>query len=217
MFNKYLLLTPDTTNVRSAKEIAELLRNCDLRKSLIRSEGIYDVLDHATATCGYGGKIALDLTTVARVERTITLDSEALPSGIVADTTLLDSWSTLLLFADNDTAIDYSGLTECCNANFIIIFDHRAKDMTASELLWLASANTEPSRDIHLHGATLVADARPKRKGEGTPARWPNVVVADRATIELVDSRWKEYGIGEFIPSPSLRYNSLLLSDNAEW
>ncbi|MBR2325960.1 MAG: menaquinone biosynthesis decarboxylase [Alistipes sp.] len=217
MFNKYLLLTPDTTNVRSAKEIAELLRNCDLRKSLIRSEGIYDVLDHATATCGYGGKIALDLTAVARMERTITLDSEALPSGIVADTTLLDSWSTLLLFADNDTTIDYSGLTECCNANFIIIFDGKAKDMTASELLWLASANTEPSRDIHLYGATLVADARPKRKGEGTPARWPNVVVADRATIELVDSRWKEYGIGEFIPSPSLRYNSLLLSDNAAW
>ena len=219
MFNKYLLLTPASTNIRSEEEMAWLMRNCDLKKSLIRSEGIYDVLDHATATCGYGGKVALDLTNVAERKEKITFDVEALPDGIVADTTLLDKWGTLLLFADNDLKIDMSEVAKVTNCNFVAIFDSRAEKMTANELLWLGAANTEPTRDITLHGSTLVIDARAKRPGanDENPSRWPNIVTADKATIDLVNSRWAEYGIGEEIPSPSERYSMLKLSDGAEW
>ena len=217
MFNKYLLLTPASTNIRSEREMAWLMRNCNLDTSLIRSEGIYDVLDHATATCGYGGKVALDLTNVEERGERISFDSKALPEGVVADTTLLEEWGVLLLFADNELKIEASEVAKATNCNFVAIFDHRAEGMSGEELLWLGAANTEPTRDISLHDSTLVIDARPKRNGDGAPSRWPNVVTADKATIELVDSRWAEYGIGEYIPSPSKRYNQLLLSDNAEW
>ena len=216
MFNKYLLLAPASTDIRSASEMAQLMRNCDLKKSLIRSEGIYDVLDHATTTCGFGGKVALDLTNVAEREQTIIFNGELLPDGVVADSTLLEEWSTLLLFADNDLEIDAAEIVEATNCNYVVAFDKRAKEMTAEELLWLGAANTEPQRDIVLCGATLVVDARAKR-GEGAPVRWPNAVVADEATIAKVDSRWAEYGIGTFVVSPSLRYKKLLLSDRAEW
>lgn len=219
MFNKYLLLTPATTNVRSPKALAELLRNCDLRESLIRSEGIYDVLDHATATCGFGGKVALDLTNVVERESKISFNSKLLPNGVIADTTLLEEWSALLLFADNDLVIDLEKVAESANCNYIVLFDKRAKDLSSEELLWLGAANTEPSRDITLHGSTLTIDARPKsaKSSSKNPARWPNIVTADEATIALVDSRWSEYGIGEFIPSPSKRYSVLKLSEGAEW
>ncbi len=219
MFNKYLLLTPASTNIRTEEEMAWLMRNCDMRKSLIRSEGIYDVLDHATATCGYGGKIALDLTTVAEREDKIVFDSEKLPQGIVANTTLLDKWGTLLLFADNDLEIDASEVAKATNCNFVVIFDRRAENMSANDLLWLGAANTEPTRDITLQGSTLVIDARAKRPGANSenPSRWPNVVTADKATIDLVDSRWAEYGIGERISSPSEYYAALKLSEGAEW
>ena len=219
MFNKYLLLTPASTNIRAEEEMAWLMRNCDMRKSLIRSEGIYDVLDHATRTCGYGGKVALDLTTVAEREEKITFDSEALPEGIVANTTLLEKWGTLLLFADNDLEIDASKVAKATNCNFVAIFDRRAEKMSANELLWLGAANTEPTRDISLHGSTLIIDARAKRPGanDENPSRWPNIVTADKATIDLVNSRWEEYGIGEEITSPSERYSMLKLSDGAEW
>ncbi len=219
MFNKYLLLTPATTNVRSSEELSALMRNCDLSKSLIRSEGIYDVLDHATATCGFGGKVALDLTNVTEREDKIAFNSELLPSGVVADTTLLDKWSLLLLFADNDLAIDTAELAKAADCNFIAIFDRRANDMSANDLLWLGAANTEPQRDMSLHGSTLVIDARAKRPNANSenPSRWPNIVTADEATIALVDSRWSEYGIGEFIPSPSSRYSALKLSEGAQW
>ena len=219
MFNKYLLLTPAATNIRSEEEMAWLMRNCDLRTSLICSEGIYDVLDHATASCGYGGKVALDLTDVKEREEDIKFDSKALPKGIIADTTLLDKWGTLLLFADNDLTIDSEAITKVTNCNFVAIFDRRASQMSANELLWLGAANTEPVRDITLLNSTLLIDARAKRPKANSenPSRWPNIVTADEATIRLVDSRWREYGIGEFIPSPSERYNILKLSEGAQW
>ena len=219
MFNKYLLLTPATTDVRSPKELSELLRNCDLTKSLIRSEGIYDVLDHATATCGFGGKVAFDLTNVAEREQNISFNRELLPSGVVADTALLEEWGALLLFADNDLEIDLEKVAESANCNYIAIFDKRAKDLSLEDLLWLGAANTEPSRDFVLHGSTLTIDARPKhpKASSKNPSRWPNVVTSDEATIALVDKRWNEYGIGEFIPSPSEHYRALKLSEGAEW
>ena len=219
MFNKYLLLTPASTNLRSTEELAELMRNCDLRKSLIRSEGIYDVLDHATATCGFGGKVALDLTNVAERKRKITFNSELLPEGVEAKTTLLKEWNTLLLFADNDLTIDMAEVAKVSDCNFIVIFDKRAENLSPEELLWLGAANTEPSRDFVLHGSTLTIDARPKRPkaSDENPLRWPNIVTADEATITLVNNKWSDYGIGEFIASPSERYSALKLSEGAEW
>lgn len=219
MFNKYLLLTPATTNVRSTKELAALMRNCDLSKSLIRSEGIYDVLDHATATCGFGGKVALDLTAVEQTERKATFDHTALPSGVEARDELLEEWSALLLFADNDLSLDTAEIAKAVDCNYIVIFDHRAKTMSANELLWLGAANTEPSRDFTLQGSSLVIDARAKRPkaNDKNPSRWPNIVTADEATIALVDSRWNDYGIGKFIPSPSKHFSTLKLSEGAEW
>ena len=219
MFNKYLLLTPASTNIRSEEEMAWLMRNCDLKKSLIRSEGIYDVLDHATATCGYGGKVALDLTNVAECTEQMTFDNSSLPEGIVADTILLDKWGALLLFADNDLKVDANEIAKATNCNYVVIFDRRAEKMSANELLWLGAANTEPTRDIALCGSTLVVDARAKRPNanDENPSRWPNIVTADEATIRLVDSRWAEYGIGEAIPSPSERYSALKLSEGAQW
>ena len=219
MFNKYLVLTPASTNVRSAEELATLLRNCDLSTSLIRSEGIYDVLDHATAKCGYGGKIALDLTNVAPKEAAPSFDGSTLPSGIEVNYELLKEWSTVILYADNDEPINREEIAKAASCNFVVLFDTRAKGLTANELLWLFAANTEPTRDISLVEGALIIDARAKRPGatKQNPARWPNIVTADEQTIALVDRRWEEYGIGEKVESPSLHYRRLQLSEGAEW
>lgn len=219
MFNKYLLLTPATTNVRSADEMAALMRNCDLSKSLIRSEGIYDVLDHATPTCGFGGKMALDLTNVELTERKVSFDRPTLPSNLEVNEELLEKWGALLLFADNDLEINPAEVAKSVDCNYVVIFDKRAKEMTVNDLLWLGAANTEPTRDITLYGKTLVVDARAKRPNanDKNPSRWPNIVTSDKATMRLVDERWSEYGIGEFIPSPSERYSALKLSEGAQW
>lgn len=220
MFNKYLLLTPPKTNIRNSNELAALLRNCNPKSAVIRGEGIYDVLDHATATCGFGGKLALDLTQssdshCASVDRDITL-----PQGVTMRTDLVDKWSTLLLFAENSCTVNLSDIAtnEGVNCNFIALFDSRAEEFDAEDLLWIAAANTEPNRDIKLIGNTLTIDARVKIPGsDGAPARFPNVVTSLPEVIDSVDRRWSEYGLGEFIESPSVKYRKLLFSDKAEW
>lgn len=220
MFNKYLLLTPPKTNIRNSNELATLLRDCDPKSAVIRGEGIYDVLDHATATCGFGGKLALDLTQssdshCAWVDTDITL-----PQGVTMRTDLVDKWSTLLLFAENSCTVNLSDIAtnEGVNCNFIALFDSRAEEFDAEDLLWIAAANTEPNRDIKLIGNTLTIDARVKIPGsDGAPARFPNVVTSLPEVIDSVDRRWSEYGLGEFIESPSVKYRKLLFSDKAEW
>ena len=220
MFNKYLILTPESTVVRDSDQIAALIRNCNPTQAIIRGEGIYDVLDHATATCGYGGKMALDLTRVTDSNDSPTISNITLPEGVTMSTALVEKWSVLLLFADNALNIDLSEIAaqEGVECNCIALFDSRAEGFEAEDLLWIAAANTDPRRDIALHAGKVTVDARVKIPGvEGNPARFPNVVTSTPEVIEAVDRRWEEYGIGEFIASPSLKYRKLLFNDRAEW
>ena len=44
---------------------------------------------------------------------------------------------------------------------------------------------------------------------------WPNIIVADDATISAVDGKWDRLGLGTFIPSPSLKYKSQIYGEDA--
>jgi 4-hydroxy-3-polyprenylbenzoate decarboxylase len=37
----------------------------------------------------------------------------------------------------------------------------------------------------------------------------------DEPTIRKVDKNWGEYGLGPLLPSPSVKYRSLILNDGA--
>jgi 4-hydroxy-3-polyprenylbenzoate decarboxylase len=100
--------------------------------------------------------------------------------------------------------------------NYQLNIDDGAKSLSPNEQLWLALANTDPARDITIADGVATIDARAKiTGGEATPGRWPNVVVMDKSTVELVDRRWPEYTLGALLPSPSDRYRKLLHSDGA--
>jgi 4-hydroxy-3-polyprenylbenzoate decarboxylase len=115
---------------------------------------------------------------------------------------------------DIEEYLDANGMT---GVKYIAIFDNGAMDMSAGDLLWIAAANTDPKRDIEIKRDTMVIDARSKRPGYGNnPSRFPNVVTSSPATMDLVDKRWSEYGINEFIESPSRHYRKLWLSDEAQ-
>ncbi|MBO7189132.1 MAG: menaquinone biosynthesis decarboxylase [Alistipes sp.] len=228
MFNKYLIITPATTNIRSKEAMFKLLRGLDPHKNLIWSEGILDVLDHATATTGYGSKLAIDLTDIApeNLTTTFTAPRIAKPYGGVQyfNTEFTEEFGLLILFAEREwqEKIDVEGYLDHNNITgikYVALFDNGAVgSMRPSDLLWLAAANTDPKRDIHLSGDTLIIDARSKRPGYGdNPARFPNVVTSTPDVIHLVNDRWEEYNIGEFIESPSRRYRKLWLSDEAQW
>lgn len=229
MFNKYLVITSAETPIRSFGALAALLRRCDLRQCMIRSEGILDVLDHATATCGFGGKLALDLTDTdpAAAVPDVMLPSEAHPAGGIElyDTRHVVDLGLVILYAeasrpdkvDMEAYLRENGFR---GVRYAVVFDYQAAGaMRDEDLLWLAAANTDPRRDVVLAAdGTLTVDARSKRPGvEGNPPRFPNVAMSSMQTIRLVDERWEEYGIGPRWESPSRRYRKLWLSDRAEW
>lgn len=220
MFNKYMVVTDDDVDLRDEAQIAALLRNVSLEGRVVRGRGVLDVLDHATPTLGLGGKLALDLTTM---ERTTAPKQPKWGSaeGFEVDDRLLEQWSLLLLFGSPLLEVDLEQLLTSLqveDVNFVVIFDSAAAQMTPYDLLWLAAANTEVNRDVVEMSGTLLFDARSKLPGRGAnPARFPNVVLSRPEVIEQVDARWAEYGIGEFIDSPSRKYSALELSEKEEW
>jgi 4-hydroxy-3-polyprenylbenzoate decarboxylase len=108
--------------------------------------------------------------------------------------------------------------------------------------LWRFCNNLDPKRDHHLiksaidHPASRIPDPEsripyPESAGyyacmgfDGTRKTkefddfhrdWPNIIVADDATIESVDKKWEELGIGKFIPSPSLKFKGQMYGEEA--
>lgn len=44
---------------------------------------------------------------------------------------------------------------------------------------------------------------------------WPNIIVSDEATIQSVDAKWPQLGLGEFLPSPSLKFKGQIYGEEA--
>ena len=227
MFNKYLVIAPEHTDIRSREQLFALLRHFDPERHMIPSEGILDVLDHSSPTTGYGSKLAIDLTDIdPKAEpKALKKPRTAQPAGGVElfNTELFDELGLLVLYAEREwrERVDVAEYLEKngIEARFVALFDHGAAgSMSVNDLLWIAAANTDPKRDISLHNHTLIIDARSKRPGYGNnPKRFPNAVTSLPEVIHHVDERWAEYGLGELIESPSRRYRKLWLSDSAEW
>ncbi len=216
MFNKYLVIARHDCDIRDNSQLATLFRNVDLSRSVVRSEGVYDVLDHATATMGFGGKLAIDLTSVPNEEQPHAPLKYKKDKELEFSEELVTEWSTLVVFAP---AKFKKSEVEASGVKYVVIFDSTAIDSTHYDLLWIAAANTDPRRDIKITDeGVMIIDARSKQPGKRkNPSRFPNVVTAIPQTIDLVDQRWEEYQIGEGIESPSRHYRKLLLSDNEQW
>lgn len=220
MFNKYLIVAPHDVDIRNTQALAELIRGVDFGGSIVRGDGVLDVLDHAVAETGVGGKLALDLTSAIPAEPLPLPDIVSSAGGVsewCAD--LYSQWGIIMLFADPQQTVDIGAFLDANNIGraVCVILDRRARRLLPTDWLWLALANTDPGRDVVIAKKSLIADARTKIPGKpGFPVRFPNVTVASDRIISLVDSRWDEYGVGDFVESPSLRYKSLSMGDEAE-
>ncbi len=224
MFNKMLVVADADTPIRNCTLLAARVRRLLPQRDLHFDEGVLDVLDHATATTGFGGKLAIDLTQcVTREEPTLVLPASFhLSEGVnKVDCRAVATWRTLLLYVERSASFSIETFVSANAMQGVVcvaLFDAEAASLSLEELLWIAVANCDPRRDVSLHDDRVWIDGRSKHPGEaGAPARFPNVTTASDEMIAQVDSRWEEYGIGPRIASPSRRYKPLLLSDKAAW
>ncbi len=106
---------------------------------------------------------------------------------------------------------------------FLIFVDYPVDVFDIEQTTWIFAGNIEPMRDCTIiipenenEVSHLIIDGTRKRADIDNFKRdWPDIVTSDEGTINLVDKKWNEYGIGEFIPSPSVKYKSLIMSKTA--
>lgn len=223
MFNKFMVVTASGRPVRDVAALADLLRRIRIPDDLMFSRGPLDVLDHAAPETGLGGKLMFDATGVdpaAPLETVQLLFPFELSDGIVrVDYALSESWRVLLLSAPRGVRPDVFAFLEKNRVEgikYVILLDEEVDTSRPGDVLWIASSDCDPSRDVTIRDGVVLFDCRSKAGGvNGFLRRWPNVVASSPETIARVDGRWNEYGLGKFMLSPSLHYSRLQYGEGA--
>lgn len=236
MFTKFAIITGKEVLLTDYEQLARYLSaRIDPAQHIERVVGPLDVLDHSSGEPAFGGKLGIDATgplldlgdgTVQPpTDQQVAAFRSSHPE--VADLNL--SWahkgislglvsirkgrpgSVGELIDDIRTDESFGGI------RFWLIFDPAVNLRNNGDLLWLAGSNTNAADDIRIYGpangrkqGVLFLDATSKtRKMDGFERPWPNPVVMDKGTINLVNRKWNQYGIGPMIPSPSESYATL--------
>jgi len=114
-------------------------------------------------------------------------------------------------------------LKEIEGVKMILYVEHTVDANDLPVALWRFCNNLDPKRDNLLHQAssnnTIACigfdGTRKTRQHDDFHRDWPNIIVADDATIKAVDAKWDQLGLGELISSPSLKYKEQLYGEEA--
>ena len=118
-------------------------------------------------------------------------------------------------------------LDELEGIKMILYVEHTVDAMDLPVALWRFCNNLDPRRDHLLTERRSTIDPRKKfvcmgldgtrktRELDNFQRDWPNIIVADEATIMAVDKKWDELGLGPFLPSPSLKFKNQLYGEEA--
>jgi 4-hydroxy-3-polyprenylbenzoate decarboxylase len=121
-------------------------------------------------------------------------------------------------------------LKEIDGIKMILYVEHTVDANDLPTALWRFCNNLDPKRDYHIckrashdsaaktgtYLACIGFDGTRKTKQFDDFNRdWPNIIVADDTTINAVDAKWEQLGIGEFIPSPSLKFKDQMYGEEA--
>lgn len=109
----------------------------------------------------------------------------------------------------------------------ILYVEHTVDANNLTVSLWRFCNNLDPKRDHfiikksssinpHKYIACIGFDGTLKTKELDDFYRdWPNIIVADAATIASVDEKWNRLNLGGFIPSPSLKFKEQMYGEEA--
>jgi 4-hydroxy-3-polyprenylbenzoate decarboxylase len=116
-------------------------------------------------------------------------------------------------------------LPEMSGIKLVLYVEHTVDVGDLPSALWRFCNNLDPKRDSFVVNQPLPNGR--KRGGMGMDGTlktrildnferdWPNIIVADDATIRKVDDKWAELGLGPFMASPSLKYKHQIYGEEA--
>ncbi len=242
MFNKILVVTDEGADIRDYSALARYVMNhWNPATDVYFSQGPMDVLDHSCSKLGFGGKMCIDGTARTPEEKD---DRYQWPQPTIDPATLknrfpeIHSINSSLLAEDIPVLIiavrkdhpnhirelheSLSALTE--GVKTILYVEHTVDATDLSVALWRFCNNLDPRRDHFLStrttGNTMTAclglDGTLKTAALDNFGRdWPNIIVAADETINAVDAKWPDLGLGPFLPSPSLKFKNQLYGTEA--
>ena len=242
MFNKILVLADEGVKIQEYESLAKyIFENLDPQSDIYFSQGPMDVLDHSCSKLGFGGKMCIDGTRKfdeeIRDQRQSALTyapfnaeriKNLFPEIHKLNASLLAKNIPVLIISieknrKNHVRELHRQLTDNADLSGIKMILYVEHTVDANDLplaLWRFCNNLDPKRDHILNPQSSVNcvgfDGTRKTKEHDDFTRdWPNIIVADEATINAVDHKWDQLGLGPFIPSPSLKYKEQLYGTEA--
>jgi len=225
-----------------AKAISE---NVDPQQDIFFSQGPMDVLDHSCSKFAFGGKMCVDATRKFPEEKRISniehrmLNDEVkekkfqleFPEIKGVNTSLLEiGISVVFISIEKNRKNHIRELneklfreTELKQVKFIIYVEHTVDANDIKDVVWRWSNNVDPRRDSYIVAAENDSQishigfdgTRKTKEFDDFDREWPNIICSDEKTIQAIDEKWNSLGLGEFIPSPSLKYRKQLYKGGA--
>jgi 4-hydroxy-3-polyprenylbenzoate decarboxylase len=118
-------------------------------------------------------------------------------------------------------------LKEMEAVKMILYVEHTVDANDLPVALWRLCNNLDPKRDHTLVQRTSKIDSSKTfacmgldgtiktKEFDNFQRDWPNIIVSNNETIKAVDEKWSKLGLGEFIPSPSLKYKDQMYGEEA--
>jgi 4-hydroxy-3-polyprenylbenzoate decarboxylase len=118
-------------------------------------------------------------------------------------------------------------MREVEGVKMILYVEHTVNPNDLAVALWRLCNNLDPKRDNTLVQRPSINDSTKTfsclgldgtiktKEFDNFNRDWPNIIVSDDATIKSVDAKWEKLGLGEFIPSPSLKYKEQMYGEEA--
>lgn len=235
MFNKILVIADGQTPINNYRQLARyVFSNLNAATDIYFSQGPMDVLDHSCSKLGFGGKMCIDGThkweeetdgTIPVIQPSPELTekwlSEQYPEIKAANLSLLkDDIACIIVSVKKERQGHIrelhrrlTGASLLNGIKMILYVEHTVNPHDLATALWRFCNNLDPKRDAIVTGdepgqvsCAGLDGTRKTRELDNFQRDWPNIIVADDATIRAVDEKWHELGIGPLIPSPSLRF-----------
>ncbi len=229
MFNKCMIIVDEKVDVMNYDQVVRTIsENVNIHSDIHFSSGPLDVLDHSASKFAYGSKMGIDATVKLPNETTGNnkqsgcqlnavvlknkfpeikeINGELMYKGIYAVfITIIKNKKDHI----NNLHTQLTAAELLQGVKFVFYFDPNIDIFCIPDLVWRIGNNVDPKRDSFILKDSIGIDVTRKTKTyDGFERDWPNIIVSDDATIQSVDEKWKQLGLGDFISSPSLKYKA---------
>jgi len=213
-FVKTIIVFDQDVDIQNTKIVVEtLLNKIDFTHDLFFSEGILDVLNHASDKAIYGSKLGIDATTKIEGEdkSKIKPENNSMTASPLSKN-ILESFSELTsckIFKKNDlhqvafATLDKKTPQQGCKViekfmndkkfsaiTVFVVLENHENVNDASTVLWKILNNLDPKRDMYFFGNRVGIDVTCKTGEPDYTQHWPDEIEMSNNIKKIVDQKW---------------------------